>query len=91
MSYQLAIEHKPGYLHVTITGENSVQTVSQYMAEVMRECAARRCPRVLVEERLEGPRLGTFEVFSLVSGGAARAFTACCRPSPLSTSTRRAS
>jgi hypothetical protein len=72
MSYQLAIEHKAGYLHVTVTGENSVQTVSQYMAEVVRECAARHCLRVLVEERLEGPRLGTFEVFSLVSGGSAR-------------------
>jgi hypothetical protein len=29
------------------------------MEEVIRECTARRCFRVLIEERLEGPRLGT--------------------------------
>lgn len=44
----------------------------QYMEEVMRECTIRNCGNVLVEERLEGPRLGTFEVFSMVSEGAKR-------------------
>ena len=42
------------------------------MEEAIRECAARRCFRVLIEERLEGPRLGTIEVFGMVSKGSAR-------------------
>jgi hypothetical protein len=42
------------------------------MDEVVRECTARSCPRVLVEERLTGPRLGTVEVFTLVSAGSMR-------------------
>jgi len=44
----------------------------QYMEEVLRECINRNCGNVLVEERLEGPRLGTFDVFSMVSEGAKR-------------------
>ena len=42
--------------------------------EVRAECIARRCFRVLVEERLEGPRLGVMDVFRIVqedsSGGS---------------------
>ena len=72
MSYQLTIEQKPAYLHVVVTGENTSENVTRYMAEVMRECAARQCAHLLVEERLEGPRLGTIEVFGMVSRGSAR-------------------
>ena len=72
MSYQLTIEQKPAYLHIIVTGDNSRETVMQYMEEVMRECTNRNCGNVLVEERLEGPRLGTFDVFSMVSEGAKR-------------------
>ena len=72
MTYKLTIHQKPGYLHVAVTGRNSGENVVRYMEEVIRECAARRCFRVLVEERLEGPRLGTIEVFGMVSKGSAR-------------------
>jgi hypothetical protein len=72
MTCKLTIHQKPGYLHVAVTGRNSGENVVRYMEEVIRECAARRCFRVLVEERLEGPRLGTIEVFGMVSKGSAR-------------------
>jgi len=72
VSYQLTIDQKPVYLHIIVTGDNSRETVMQYMEEVMRECTNRNCGNVLVEERLEGPRLGTFDVFSMVSEGAKR-------------------
>lgn len=72
MAYQLKIEQKPGYLHFTVTGRNSPDTVAGYMQEVMAEVAARRCPRVLIVENLDGPRLGTMEVFSMVTSGAKR-------------------
>ena len=70
MSYRLTIEAKPNYLHAIVSGANTAPNVTAYMAEVMRECATRGCPRVLIEEHLTGPRLNTFEVFGLVSKGS---------------------
>ena len=72
MTYKLTIDHKPAYLHVAVSGRNSGETVVRYLEEVIRECTTRRCFRVLIEERLEGPRLGTIEVFGMVSKGSAR-------------------
>jgi hypothetical protein len=73
MSYKLAITQKPGYLHAVVTGENSRETIGRYLEEVQRECAARNCHRLLIEERLEGPRLGTASVFEVASQGSERA------------------
>jgi hypothetical protein len=67
MTYQLTIEQKPGFLHATVTGDNSRATVTQYLADVLVECRTRNSFRVLVEERLEGPRLGTTDVFRIAS------------------------
>jgi len=72
VTYALTIEPKPGYLHVTVTGDNTRENVARYMAQVVRECTLRQCFRVLVEERLAGPRLGTLDVFELVSAGTTR-------------------
>jgi hypothetical protein len=42
------------------------------MEEIMRECTARGCFRVLVEERLDGRRLDLLDVYKLASAGASR-------------------
>jgi hypothetical protein len=73
MTYQLKIEQKPTFLHATVTGENSRATVTQYLKDVLDKCRARNCFRVLIEERLEGPRLGTIDVFRIASDEARRA------------------
>lgn len=65
MSYELTIIDKPTYLHFIVTGENGRETVATYMEEVIRTCQERNFPRALVEERLQGPRLGTLDVFCL--------------------------
>jgi hypothetical protein len=67
MDYKLIIEQKPSYLHFIVTGRNSKQTVIQYLDEILVECKARNCSRILIEERLEGPRLGTLDIFKIVS------------------------
>ena len=72
MTYQLKVEQKPSYLHFTVSGQNSPATVAGYMEQVLKECTARQCFRVLIEEHLEGPRLGTMQIFSLVSKGSER-------------------
>jgi hypothetical protein len=73
MAYQLTFEAKPGYLHARVTGENTIENVKGYIAEIRRECAARGCAYLLVEERLEGPRFGVTKVYEIVSEGSARA------------------
>jgi hypothetical protein len=72
VSYEISIEPKSGYLHVIVTGQNTRADVIAYMEAVIRECTLRQCFRVLIEERLEGPRLGTLDVFEIVSTGSAR-------------------
>jgi hypothetical protein len=72
MSYQLTIIENAGYLHFTVTGENTRENVARYMEQVMQECRARDCRRVLIEERLQGPRLAMIDVFSLAATGSMR-------------------
>jgi hypothetical protein len=67
MGYKLTIEEKPTYLHVTVTGENSRETCVQYVQEVLRECTARGAARLLIEERLDGPRLPMLDIFEIVA------------------------
>ena len=73
MTYQLTIVPKSGYLHAVVTGQNTKENVAGYLDDLLRECLARGCSKVLIEERLEGPRLGTGDVFALASQGSARA------------------
>jgi hypothetical protein len=73
MSYKLTIHQKPAYLHAIVTGRNTRENVAQYLEEIRGACIARNCFRVLVEERLEGPRLGTTDVFQIVSEGSSKA------------------
>jgi hypothetical protein len=67
MTYKLEISQQPGYLHAIVTGRNSVENVKRYLEEIRGECIARNCFRILVEERLDGPRLGTLDVFLIVA------------------------
>jgi enoyl-[acyl-carrier-protein] reductase (NADH) len=67
MTYKLTITQKPAYLHFIVTGQNSVENIVQYFDEIHRECAARKCFRILIEERLDGPRLGILDVFKIVA------------------------
>jgi hypothetical protein len=73
MGYALSVRERPGYLHFVVTGTNSRETVLQYLEEIGRECAARDCKHVLIEERLVGPRLDTTDVYMIASGQSAQA------------------
>jgi hypothetical protein len=73
MAYKLTISRKNNYLHAIVTGRNSIENVKGYLEEILGECIARNCFRVLVEERLEGPRLGTMDVFMIVAEESGKA------------------
>lgn len=66
MKCQLSIIQKPSYLHIIVTGWNSVENIKQYFEDIHNECEARKCFRILIEERLDGPRLGMLDVFQIV-------------------------
>jgi hypothetical protein len=70
MSYKLEITQKPNYLHAVVTGANTMENVISYLKEIVRECEARQCFNVLVEERLTGRRLETWDVYQIASDSA---------------------
>jgi hypothetical protein len=67
MTYQLQITEKPTYLHAVVTGKNTLENVTGYLKELLRECEARQCFNVLIEERLTGRRLETWDVYQIAS------------------------
>ncbi len=72
MSYQLSVSEKPGYLHFTVTGPNTIENVNGYLQDVMREVEARNCKYLLIEERLTGRRLGTWDVYQIAASGGSQ-------------------
>jgi len=73
MEYQIKFERKPAYLHAAVTGQNSRENVTRYLEEILGECVTRGCQQVLIEECLEGPRLGTADVYRIVTEGSDKA------------------
>ncbi|MGD0878618.1 MAG: hypothetical protein ABSA01_10785 [Anaerolineales bacterium] len=73
MSYNLQFEPRSTYVYITVTGENSVDTVNGYLAEVHEWCLQHKYPNVLIVENLTGPGLGTYSIFDLVSRKSAAA------------------
>lgn len=64
--YIFSAEAKRGYLHVRVSGENSRETVSRYIAETLEACREHGMHRVLVEEQLAGPSLSQMQMFDLI-------------------------
>jgi len=72
MPYKLTLIPKPTYLHAIVTGSNDIEDVLGYLEEIQQECTIRGFTRVLIEERLKGPRLSTMGVFEIASEGSSR-------------------
>ena len=73
MSYQVTFETRTNFVSATVTGTNSRSVVLRYMTDILTECTRQECFRVLIEERLDGPRLGAMEVFAVASEGSMKA------------------
>lgn len=74
MTYKLIIDQKFSYWHAKVTGENTVENVKGYMEEIVNKCSDAKCPYLLIEEQLEGPRLNSFKVYEIASEGSAHAY-----------------
>ncbi len=73
MSYKLTIVEKLAYLHAVVTGVNTKENTVRYIDELFQECIRRGCSRVLIEERLEGPPMGSADVFEITEEGSVQA------------------
>ena len=70
MSFEMTLTEKPGYLHAVVTGQNTLENVMLYLKELHQECEARGVNRVLIEERLTGRRLETWDVYQIAAEGS---------------------
>jgi len=77
--YELEVVLKEGYLHATVRGANSAEAVLGYLSEIREACLRRGYKRVLIEENLQGPGLGTVNVFEVTSTASARTWPAVLR------------
>ncbi len=73
MPYQIQITEKPTYLHAVVTGRNTIENVTGYLKDLLRECESKQCFNVLIEEKLEGRRLETWDVYQIASDNSALA------------------
>ena len=67
--YSLTVERKDRYLHVRVSGENTPETVSRYVAETIAACREHGARRVLVEEHLTGPSLSQMTMLDIITDG----------------------
>ena len=67
MTYTLNYESRNGIVFITVTGDNSIETVSHYLSEVYEICQHHGCINVLIVENLSGPSLDTLAIYNLVS------------------------
>jgi len=56
-----------------VTGQNTREDVAAYLEEVLMKCLEMNCTRVLIEERLEGPRLDIMDVYQIVNDKSSQA------------------
>jgi hypothetical protein len=79
VSYDLKIVPNEDYLHVTVHGINSPETVLGYLSEVRDACVRHASKKVLIEENLQGPGLGVVGIFEVVTKASTNVWPAILR------------
>ena len=67
MAYTLKIRNQGTYLHIIVEGDNTAEDLAGYLSEGIKKCVELHCPNVLIEENLNGPALGIFDVYEIVT------------------------
>lgn len=70
MSFDVSFERRRDYLCARVSGTNSAETVLGYMGAIKAKCEEEDCFSVLIEEKLDGPRLDEMQIFTLISDGS---------------------
>jgi len=71
--YDLHFESRPGFMHITVAGVRSPETFAQYTAEIIGGCELKGCDRILIEDRLVGPRMSPLDYYSVLPTVSQRA------------------
>jgi hypothetical protein len=66
MSYTLKIRANGVFMHVTVEGDRTFESINGYLAEIQKTCQERHCSHVLIEENLLGPDLNIIDVYTIV-------------------------
>jgi hypothetical protein len=74
MSYDLAIEEQPSFLHAKVSGTHNAENVHRFLVDVHEAWVQRKCSAVLLEMKLRGPSLGVLGIFNIISERAPYAY-----------------
>jgi hypothetical protein len=66
-AYQLSIEPHPGWLHASVAGDNTPETVLRYMMEIRATCLRSGIFNVLIVVNLDGPGISMLEVYKVIA------------------------
>ena len=67
MSYDLTIERKPTYLHVTATGTRNEENARRFLFDAYRASLEHNCGSLLLEMNLSGASLSLASVYAVIS------------------------
>lgn len=67
--YSISIESRPRYLHVTVTGPNTAETIGRYLTDIYAACLRFEQKNVLIVVSLHGPGMSMLDVYKAVSAG----------------------
>ena len=70
MTCSVTIVEHPTHLHVTVTGDNTPETLRTYTTEITQYCVRVQKMRVLVVVQLTGPELSMLDVYKGVAAGS---------------------
>jgi len=72
MTYDVRYVRRSDYIHAIVTGKNSRENFLRYTDDVLGECQRTQCRRILIEDKLAGPRMSEFEIFLVVTEASRR-------------------
>jgi len=64
--YRITIEQRPQYLHVTVVGDNTVETIARYMTDTREACMRLGVFKVLMVVHLDGPGVSMLDLYKVV-------------------------
>ena len=68
-TYQISFEQRPHYLHVTVQGENTGETIRRYLIDIREACLRLKQRKVLLVVELQGPGMSMLDVYKAVAAG----------------------
>jgi hypothetical protein len=68
--YRISIEQRPKYLYVTVTGDNSTETIARYIADIRDACVRLGVFKVLAVVHLDGPGISMLELYKVAAAGS---------------------